>query len=251
MTAVACRRDRSGLRTALATAVDRVRAQPRVFRTLWPLRERPHFNRRVVRRGDDLVIEGFPRSANSFVLAIFRVSQDPDLKIANHFHSPAQFVLARRYGVPAVLLIRDPRDSVLSMMIYEDTTDPVPPLRRYRRFHAPLTALASDLVVVDFATATTAAGRIVEALNTRHCAGLRPIEQDADLTERSRAWLRAHDAERSRRAGVEVGGRRVGLPNAERDARKSGLRARLDDPGVAVEVEAARAAYESLRAFAI
>lgn len=239
------------MRTAFADLLDRARAQPWSFRTLWPLRERPYLNRRVVRPRDDLVIEGFPRSANSFALAVFRVSQDPDLKIANHFHSPAQLRLAVRYGVPALLLIREPRDSVLSTMIYEDADDPRPLLARYCRFYEPLLGLSDALVVADFRTTTRDMGAVVNALNARYGPRFTPITHDAELESRSRAWLEAHDAERMRRSGVEVGSRRVALPDEQREARKAELRSRLDDPTLAPHYEAARACYDRLRAGAI
>jgi hypothetical protein len=235
------------MRVRLSRLVEAARAEPLVFRVAWPWRERPYFNRRVVRPGDDLVVEGFPRSANTFALAVLRSTQDPALEIANHFHSPAQFRLAARYGVPALLLVRRPADAVLSAMIYEGTADPRPLLRRYRRFHAPLVDLAPYLVVADFATVTSDFGRVVAALNDRFECGLVPVAHDQDLVRRARSWLEAHDGRRARRAGVTVGERRVALPHPEREARKAALRARLAAPAVARELAAACTVYERLR----
>jgi hypothetical protein len=78
---------------------------------------------RALRRGEvvdartDIVIEGFPASANTFAVAAFRLAQEPRyMRIAHHTHVPAQVIEATRLGVPAILLIREPMQAVLSVM---------------------------------------------------------------------------------------------------------------------------------------
>src|SRR5205814_3293356 len=64
-----------------------------------------------IRDETEVVIEGFPRSGNTFAVAAFHYAQRPrDVKIAHHAHVPAQLLSAVRLGLPAVVLVRDPEE---------------------------------------------------------------------------------------------------------------------------------------------
>src|SRR2546427_7470725 len=56
--------------------------------------------------GTDILIEGFPRSANSFSVAAFRLAQGPPVEVAHHTHAPANAIAAFRRHIPALILIR-------------------------------------------------------------------------------------------------------------------------------------------------
>lgn len=62
----------------------------------------------------DIVIEGYPRSANSFSVGAFRSTQIKPVCIAHHLHSPAQIIRGVRLKKPTLLLIRSPYDAVIS-----------------------------------------------------------------------------------------------------------------------------------------
>lgn len=68
-------------------------------------------------RGDtDIVIEGYPRSANSTTVHRFLERQDRVLHVAHHKHHAAQLLQAVDWNIPAVVLIRPPRDACLSLL---------------------------------------------------------------------------------------------------------------------------------------
>ena len=69
---------------------------------------------RCVKSDTELVIEGYPRSANSTTVASFQACQTRIVKIAHHKHSVAQVLLAIRRDIPAVVLIRNPKDTIIS-----------------------------------------------------------------------------------------------------------------------------------------
>lgn len=69
-----------------------------------------------IRRDTDIVIEGFPRSANSTTVREFLARQDRALHVAHHKHHAAQLLRATEWGIPAVVLIRKPRDACLSLL---------------------------------------------------------------------------------------------------------------------------------------
>lgn len=77
-----------------------------------------------VNRKTDLVIEGFPRSANTYsvyyVKTALKVSGGPDLRISHHTHNVGQLSLAIKLDKPVIVLIRRPIDAILSFMKRND-----------------------------------------------------------------------------------------------------------------------------------
>lgn len=69
-----------------------------------------------IRKDTDLVIEGYPRSANSTTVHKFLSRQDRPLHVAHHKHHAAQILRAVQWGIPAVVLIREPRSACLSLL---------------------------------------------------------------------------------------------------------------------------------------
>lgn len=73
----------------------------------------------AVDKTTDIVIDGFPRSANSFSVGTFKQVQDRDFSIAHHLHAPAQIIRASHLSIPTILLIRPPIDTVCSLRALE------------------------------------------------------------------------------------------------------------------------------------
>ena len=78
-----------------------------------------------VRQDTDIVIEGFPRSANSTTVRGFLARQDQTLHVAHHKHHAAQLLRAVEWRLPAVVLIRRPRDACLSLLALAAETRPI------------------------------------------------------------------------------------------------------------------------------
>src|SRR4029453_17396954 len=73
----------------------------------------------VVTRDTDLVIDGYTRSASTYAVYAFQLAQDRPVRLAHHLHAPAQIVAAVRWGIPTMLVVRDPRGAVLSQAVRE------------------------------------------------------------------------------------------------------------------------------------
>lgn len=82
----------------------------------------------------DLVIEGYPRSANTYLHRVIRAATGDRLKIANHVHRPQQVAMALRYDVPCFVLVRAPADAVASYLVREPELDLPGALRDYIAF---------------------------------------------------------------------------------------------------------------------
>lgn len=66
-------------------------------------------HRKVVFAETDLVVDGFPGSANSFVSNALREAAGEGVHVTSHFHHTAQLARALAFGVPAVVVVREPR----------------------------------------------------------------------------------------------------------------------------------------------
>lgn len=86
----------------------------------------------------DILIEGFPRSANTYLKHTLLELTNDKIKIASHRHHPLQFYFANKYKIPSVLLYRDPLSCALSYMVKYELNDPSLLniiFRRYYKFY--------------------------------------------------------------------------------------------------------------------
>lgn len=78
-------------------------------------RNKIFFNNRIVGKHCDLVIDGFPRSANSFCVKAFTNAQLPQkVQIGHHLHSIAAIKRAIQLKLPIIVVIREPYDAIVS-----------------------------------------------------------------------------------------------------------------------------------------
>lgn len=75
--------------------------------------------KQAVQENTQLVIEGFPRSANSFSVAAIQSIQPKPLRIASHLHAAAQVIRAADLYIPTLVLIRPPEDAIISLKSLE------------------------------------------------------------------------------------------------------------------------------------
>ncbi len=207
---------------------------------------------RVRRRGEvlgpdtEIVIESFPRSASSFAVAAFRLAQEPHAsRIAHHTHAPAQVIAAVRRGVPALVLIREPEEAVLSHVIYTPGLSPEASLRGYVRFHEPLLPYRHGFVVGLFEEVVSDFGAVIARVNARFGTSFRPFEHRPEHLARIDREIEEDYRSRARtEAELE---RTVPLPIETRRALKERLRAAYRSAPERLR-RRAEAAYELLRA---
>ena len=81
------------------------------------LRATPMGTEKRITRDTDIVVEGFPRSGNTFAVFALRDASDGRLSVASHVHHPSQVKLAVRKGLPTLLVIREPVACLASYLI--------------------------------------------------------------------------------------------------------------------------------------
>jgi hypothetical protein len=122
----------------------------------------------VVSRQTEIVIEGFPRTGSSFAVAAFRRAQGRPVKVAHHVHAPAQVMAAVRWGIPALVLIREPEDSVLSLVIRSPEITLPQALTAYERFYRPLLPARDRFVTASFDDVVADFGGVIDRINERY-----------------------------------------------------------------------------------
>jgi len=166
----------------------------------------------------DLVIEGYPRSSNSFVswmLDIVQAGRRP-LSVGHHTHSVDNLRLAVHFDTPMAVLIRQPEDAILSYMIFghltvEMATD------QYKAFYDGVLALPRLPQVFDFETATGDFNQIVTWINAQTGTHI-PMSDDL-----KRDSAKAYDMARSRASDIHADRmtEQIAIPTAARETLKA------------------------------
>lgn len=207
-----------------------------------------HPHRKVVERGDDALIDGFPRSANTFAWEAFLKSQTVPMKVGNHFHSPAQFMLARKYGVPAMLVLREPIAATSSLVVFEERSyNPLSTLQYYVNFHRPLLKIKDAFAVAPFEEVTTDFGKSIDRMNAKFNANFNSFihteESANEIFSAMEERLKAREAKK----GVNLELRR-NYPHALKEQRRQEVIASFADPALNTIKAEAQRVYEELRA---
>lgn len=242
-----------------------------------PLARRRH-PQGVLRPDTQLVIDGFTRSAGTYALVAFQVAQNDHIRVAHHLHAPAHLIAATRQGVPTLVPIRDPEESVLSAMIREPSVPAGQFLRSYVDFYRRLLRLGDRVIIAPFASVTDDFGTVTRRVNARFGTSFVEFKHtEADVAvvfelieERSRrppwepllgmflAGRISLDEYLDRTAGLrrshpanDVPEHRVQRPSVARQAIKSRLRERYAAPALAGWRTRAVDAYQAVRSAGI
>lgn len=200
---------------------------------------------RAVRPGTRLVIEGFPRSGNSFARRAFIMAQDdPQIKnyIAHHLHVPAQVVRAARWQIPTLVLIRKPRDAVLSLTI-RDPLSVDQALRYYISFYKTAEKYRDAYVLGLFEEVTEDFGRVIERVNEKFGTTFSLFRHDEESVGELFAGM---EAQARKQYGETLLERKVQRPSAERRRVKHDIEYDLGNPKRRELIAEAEAIYDRL-----
>jgi|tagenome__1003787_1003787.scaffolds.fasta_scaffold20817846_1 hypothetical protein len=173
----------------------------------------------------EVVIEGFPRSANSFAVNAFVLAQGRTVSVAHHLHAPAQVMAAARAGVPAIVLLREPADAILSYLLWQPHLRPSHAVRHYLGFYEPLEELAERFVVATFEQVTTDFGSVIHRTNQRFSSDFAEFEHTEDNVA---ACFDTIETNSRRQHGGALVEQVVARPSEERRRRKDELRGRFE-----------------------
>jgi hypothetical protein len=206
----------------------------------------PH--RHVVDRHTDLLVEGYSAAANTFTREALQYA-NPGIRLASHLHTAVHVRRALRLGVPVLILLRAPVDSVVSVLARfpAQRRDIAVELGAYVRFYSGALAVADRVALTRFEDTTTRLGEVIVATNQQLGTSLRPFDHDDPEAQRIiqlkiGGWTEAvfgPDSERHR-----------ALPSVERRAATSALRADVRGPAHSGLLLRAEALHSDLAAIA-
>jgi hypothetical protein len=133
--------------------------------------------KRVVTPDTQLVIEGFPRSANTFARVAFNRAQSERVRIAHGLHVPAQVIRASRWRIPTLVLIRAPKDAVISFAI-RDPISVDQALRYYLSFYETVEEYRDAYVLGLFEEVIEDFGEVIRRINDRFGTAFSPFSHD-------------------------------------------------------------------------
>ena len=179
----------------------------------------------MARPGMDLVVEGYPRSGNTYVLGTFRLWVDPSARLGHHQHVPGHVIASIRMRIPVLLLVRNPADCVVSEVIRDRHVTLRQALRAYISFHQVLLPYRSAIAIAAFEEATTDLDPIIRRLNSRYNTSFAPISPTADQDAAVFQWIERTDLHET--GSGQVREHAVARPSSERGEEKKLVAARL------------------------
>lgn len=100
--------------------------------------------------GTDMVVEGFPRSANTYAWYALRRTLEPNLTVRGHTHAASNVLAAVKNSVPTMLIIRNPDDAVASLVQQAEGVSLEQAFRAYSRFHRACYSASEGIYLAQF-----------------------------------------------------------------------------------------------------
>lgn len=211
------------------------------------IRLTPEGSSRAITNETDLIIEGFPRSGNTFAVFAFRQAQGPDVSVASHIHHLAPLKIGITRGIPVLAVVRSPMDCLASYLIAGPHARPKGVLKEYIHHHRGVLALADRLVVATFEQVTTNLSGVITRINTRYDTAFAPFEHSTENEEEVFAAIaQYHGAVHREKEAARV----VPTPTEDRKAEAALWRAQLMAPELSDLRQLANTLYEQLDAVA-
>src|ERR671921_138288 len=200
---------------------------------------------RIVTPDTQLVIEGFPRSGNSFARRAFVSAQDESFdktRIAHHLHVPAQVVRAAQWQIPTLVVIRRPRDAVLSFAV-RDPISVDQALRYYLSFYETVEEYRDAYVLGRFEEVTEDFGQVIRRINERFGTTFSEFRHDERNVDAVFARMERNSRKRFGEMSWE---NKVSLPFASREKKKREVGYDLDSPRRRALIARAETVYDRL-----
>ena len=122
----------------------------------------------ILNSSTEIVIEGYPRCANSFAEAAFRIAQGRETEIAHHTHAPAQVLAGVRRNIPTLVLFRNPDDAVISRLIRHEDIMIHEAYKEYLWFYESIWHVLDKCVLSSFEITTGAFGKVIDNINNQY-----------------------------------------------------------------------------------
>jgi len=204
----------------------RIDTHPTVYLTLCHIRLKTR--QLTISKDMEIVIKSFPCSANIFAVAAFIFIQEQLMKIICHLHVPVQVVKVVRREIFCMVLIRKPREAVLSLLVREPHISAEQALKDYIRFYRTVVPYRDKFVVGRFEEVTTNFGEVIRRVNARFGTNFKPFEHTEENLQK--VFQIVDEMDKQDTGLSEVKEETVARPSAYRKKLKKMRKAKLDTP---------------------
>ena len=113
------------------------------------------------------MLDGFPRSANSYAHVAFLQANGMDFPLASHRHSHQLILSGVRRGLPTIVLIREPGPAIASALQHARGTPAKAGIDMYRAFYAHVLPVIDKVLVATFEEAIDDFGAVIRRCNAK------------------------------------------------------------------------------------
>ena len=153
------------------------------------LRLTPLGTSRQITASTDLVVEGFPRSGNTFTTFAIEQASGYELAIASHVHQPCQIKVALARSLPTVLVVRDPVSALASYLVYDRRFSVETVIGEYCSYHRELVPYAERVLVCEFDEITSCMSSVIRRINQKYSLRIAPFDEAPSNVERVLAQI--------------------------------------------------------------
>ncbi len=176
---------------------------------------------RLLSSETELVIEGFPRSANTLAVVAFEMAQQRRVRLAHHIHVPAQVVRAVQVRVPVLVLVRSPEDAVVSLMVHSPWVPAAAALEAYWQFYDRIAPYSAGFVTATFEQVTTDYGAVIRRVNAKFGKSFDIFQHTKENVDKC---FQIIEQKARARTGIQDVSGFVARPTAQKEKTKSPLK---------------------------
>jgi hypothetical protein len=148
------------------------------------LRLTPEGNSRQITDHTELVVEGFPRSGNTFVVFALQDAAHHRLNLSSHVHHPSQVKLAVSRALPTVLVVREPVGTLASYLSFGQHGRPAMVLKEYSGYLRELVPYVDQVVICDFTEVVSDLSAVIDRINDRFSTSIPHFDQTPENTDK-------------------------------------------------------------------
>ena len=199
---------------------------------------------RFVSSDTDIVIEGFPRSGNTYAVAAFVIAQKRNIRFAHHTHKVMQIKRAVKLNKPTMVLIRQPADAVVSLSIRHPYITLEQALRTYIRYYKGIKPYRSGYTLAKFEDVTVDYGAVIEKVNEQFGTNFEKFQHNAENKSKAFQFIEAMHLNHT--GNQVVNERTIARPSTKRSQLNARLRRHFDSGTLKEMLEKANEVYEQI-----
>lgn len=187
---------------------------------------RKKYKELYVNSNTNLVLEGWPRSGNTFLVFCINTlneKENKDIKIAHHIHVPLQVRQGIKLNLKTVVLIRNPKDSISSLIIKRNRVDNINStyldllLTSYIEFYKQIINCSNDIIIFGFNDVIKNTSSVINSIQI-----FEPNISNID-------FFGEYKKELSKRLKIDRTSTEIALPNKDKEMYKADIIKAIED----------------------